>query len=93
MIFCFHRLLQVLCITGFGPAMILLTYVVSFGFAQVQSNRDFFAVISMMVSQDAHSCVIKAQSLDAKLTVDHAGCFLSHLSGVCGFGHAGSVLC
>ncbi|XP_056911569.1 ATP-binding cassette sub-family A member 5 isoform X2 [Takifugu flavidus] len=44
----------VLCITGFGPAMILLTYVVSFGFAQVQSNRDFFAVISMMV------CVVSA---------------------------------
>ncbi|CAG03062.1 unnamed protein product [Tetraodon nigroviridis] len=40
----------VLCITGFGPAMILLTYVVSFGFAQVQSNRDFFAVISMMAT-------------------------------------------
>ena len=33
--------------------MILFTYVFSFGFARVQSNRDFFSVISMMVRQDA----------------------------------------
>ncbi|XP_068610443.1 cholesterol transporter ABCA5 [Brachionichthys hirsutus] len=44
----------VLCIVGFGPALILFTYVVSFGFARVQSNRDFFSVISMMV------CVVSA---------------------------------
>ncbi|CAK6974754.1 ATP-binding cassette sub-family A member 5 isoform X1 [Scomber scombrus] len=44
----------VLCIVGFGPAMILFTYVFSFGFARVQSNRDFFSVISMMV------CVVSA---------------------------------
>uniref|UniRef100_A0A3Q3WA36 Cholesterol transporter ABCA5 n=1 Tax=Mola mola TaxID=94237 RepID=A0A3Q3WA36_MOLML len=44
----------VLCIVGFGPAMIIFTYVVSFGFARVQSNRDFFSVISMMV------CVVSA---------------------------------
>lgn len=43
---------QVLCIVGFGPAMILFTYVFSFGFARVQSNRDFFSVISMMVRDD-----------------------------------------
>lgn len=43
--------------------MILLTYVVSFGFAQVQSNRDFFAVISMMVSQDVHACALEPQGL------------------------------
>jgi len=30
--------------------MILFTYVFSFVFARVQSNRDFFSVISMMVS-------------------------------------------
>uniref|UniRef100_A0A671XXL8 ATP binding cassette subfamily A member 5 n=1 Tax=Sparus aurata TaxID=8175 RepID=A0A671XXL8_SPAAU len=41
--------LTVLCTVGFGPAMILFTYVFSFGFARVQSNRDFFSVISMMV--------------------------------------------
>uniref|UniRef100_A0A673CDZ7 ATP-binding cassette sub-family A member 5-like n=1 Tax=Sphaeramia orbicularis TaxID=375764 RepID=A0A673CDZ7_9TELE len=41
--------LTVLCTVGFGPAMILFTYVVSFVFARVQSNRDFFSVISMMV--------------------------------------------
>ncbi|XP_041671123.1 ATP-binding cassette sub-family A member 5 isoform X2 [Cheilinus undulatus] len=44
----------VLCIVGFGPAMILFTYMFSFGFARVQSNRDFFSVISMMV------CVVSA---------------------------------
>uniref|UniRef100_A0A3Q3GZ83 ATP-binding cassette, sub-family A (ABC1), member 5 n=1 Tax=Labrus bergylta TaxID=56723 RepID=A0A3Q3GZ83_9LABR len=44
----------VLCMVGYGPAMILFTYVFSFGFARVQSNRDFFSVISMMV------CVMSA---------------------------------
>ncbi|KAE8283807.1 ATP-binding cassette sub-family A member 5 [Larimichthys crocea] len=44
----------VLCTIGFSPAMILFTYVFSFGFARVQSNRDFFSVISMMV------CVVSA---------------------------------
>ncbi|CAN9508853.1 unnamed protein product [Ophioblennius macclurei] len=44
----------VLCTVGFGPSMILFTYVFSFGFARVQSNRDFFSVISMMV------CVVSA---------------------------------
>uniref|UniRef100_A0A3Q4AVM2 Cholesterol transporter ABCA5 n=1 Tax=Mola mola TaxID=94237 RepID=A0A3Q4AVM2_MOLML len=48
------NLTSVLCIVGFGPAMIIFTYVVSFGFARVQSNRDFFSVISMMV------CVVSA---------------------------------
>uniref|UniRef100_A0A7N8X9J3 Cholesterol transporter ABCA5 n=1 Tax=Mastacembelus armatus TaxID=205130 RepID=A0A7N8X9J3_9TELE len=43
----------VLCTVGFAPAMILFTYVASFGFARVQSNRDFFSVISMMVRVDA----------------------------------------
>ncbi|KAM9716481.1 LOW QUALITY PROTEIN: cholesterol transporter ABCA5 [Menidia menidia] len=44
----------VLCTVGFGPAMILFTYVFSFGFTRVQSNRDFFSFISMMV------CVVSA---------------------------------
>ncbi|KAM4524848.1 cholesterol transporter ABCA5 [Odontesthes bonariensis] len=44
----------VLCTVGFGPAMILFTYVLSFGFTRVQSNRDFFSFISMMV------CVVSA---------------------------------
>uniref|UniRef100_A0A1A8KK54 ATP-binding cassette, sub-family A (ABC1), member 5 n=2 Tax=Nothobranchius TaxID=28779 RepID=A0A1A8KK54_NOTKU len=44
----------VLCTVGFGPAVILLTYVVSFGFTRVQSNRDFFSFVSMMV------CVVSA---------------------------------
>uniref|UniRef100_A0A669CJC5 ATP binding cassette subfamily A member 5 n=1 Tax=Oreochromis niloticus TaxID=8128 RepID=A0A669CJC5_ORENI len=38
-----------LCNTTHIPAMILFTYVSSFGFTRVQSNRDFFSVISMMV--------------------------------------------
>ncbi|CAL8304542.1 unnamed protein product [Lota lota] len=42
------------CTVGFGPAIILFTYVVSFGFARVQSNRDFLSVISMMV------CIVTA---------------------------------
>ncbi|XP_072229612.1 cholesterol transporter ABCA5 [Leuresthes tenuis] len=44
----------VLCTVGFGPAMILFTYVLSFGFTRVQSNRDFFSFISMMI------CVVSA---------------------------------
>lgn len=40
----------VMCIGGFGPAMVLLTYVVTFCFSRVQSNRDFVSVIWMMVS-------------------------------------------
>ncbi|CAL8379474.1 unnamed protein product [Gadus morhua 'NCC'] len=42
------------CTVGFGPAIILFTYVVSFGFTRVQSNRDFLSVISMMV------CIVTA---------------------------------
>ncbi|XP_061563619.1 ATP-binding cassette sub-family A member 5 isoform X1 [Cololabis saira] len=47
----------VLCTVGFGPAMILFTYVFSFGFTRVQSNRDFFSFISMMV------CVVSASAV------------------------------
>uniref|UniRef100_A0A671KPD7 Cholesterol transporter ABCA5 n=1 Tax=Sinocyclocheilus anshuiensis TaxID=1608454 RepID=A0A671KPD7_9TELE len=41
---------QALCLIGFAPAMVLFTYCVSFMFVRVQSNRDFFSVVSMMVS-------------------------------------------
>uniref|UniRef100_A0A665WQS7 Cholesterol transporter ABCA5 n=1 Tax=Echeneis naucrates TaxID=173247 RepID=A0A665WQS7_ECHNA len=52
---------QVLCTVGFGPAIILFTYVFSFGFTRVQSNRDFFSVISMMVRRkDVDVCVVSA---------------------------------
>lgn len=34
---------------GFGPAMILFTYIFSFGFRRVQNNKDFFSFTSMMV--------------------------------------------
>uniref|UniRef100_A0A673I827 ATP-binding cassette sub-family A member 5-like n=1 Tax=Sinocyclocheilus rhinocerous TaxID=307959 RepID=A0A673I827_9TELE len=45
-LFCF----QALCLIGFAPAMVLFTYCISFMFVKVQSNRDFFSVVSMMVS-------------------------------------------
>uniref|UniRef100_A0A673MMD4 ATP-binding cassette sub-family A member 5-like n=1 Tax=Sinocyclocheilus rhinocerous TaxID=307959 RepID=A0A673MMD4_9TELE len=41
---------QALCLIGFAPAMVLFTYCVSFMFVRVQSNRDFFSVVSMLVS-------------------------------------------
>ncbi|XP_077482051.1 cholesterol transporter ABCA5 [Stigmatopora argus] len=40
----------VMCTMGFAPAVVLFTYVCSFGFNRVQSNKDFFSVICMMVS-------------------------------------------
>uniref|UniRef100_A0A673CFU4 Cholesterol transporter ABCA5 n=1 Tax=Sphaeramia orbicularis TaxID=375764 RepID=A0A673CFU4_9TELE len=58
------NLTAVLCTVGFGPAMILFTYVVSFVFARVQSNRDFFSVISMMV------CVVSASLVQLSFVND-----------------------
>ncbi|XP_054454695.1 ATP-binding cassette sub-family A member 5 isoform X1 [Anoplopoma fimbria] len=55
----------VLCTVGFGPAMILFNYVFSFGFARVQSNRDFFSVISMMV------CVVSASLVQLSFVNDN----------------------
>ncbi|KAG8008859.1 ATP-binding cassette sub-family A member 5 [Nibea albiflora] len=75
-LFCFHteNLLTssnltavVLCTIGFSPAMILFTYVFSFGFARVQSNRDFFSVISMMV------CVVSASLVQLSSVNDNPG--------------------
>nr|XP_040033146.1 ATP-binding cassette sub-family A member 5 [Gasterosteus aculeatus aculeatus] len=72
----------VLCTVGFGPAVILFTYVFSFGFARVQSNRDFFSVISMMV------CVVSASLVQLLFVNDNPGlsrnlhnvlCFLNPL--------------
>ncbi|KAK7918726.1 hypothetical protein WMY93_010010 [Mugilogobius chulae] len=57
----------ILCIIGFGPSMILFTYVVSFVFARVQSNRDFFSVISMMV------CVVSASLVQLTFVNDSPG--------------------
>uniref|UniRef100_A0A673I6D1 ATP-binding cassette sub-family A member 5-like n=1 Tax=Sinocyclocheilus rhinocerous TaxID=307959 RepID=A0A673I6D1_9TELE len=46
-----HNTMSVaLCLIGFAPAMVLFTYCISFMFVKVQSNRDFFSVVSMMVS-------------------------------------------
>lgn len=47
--------------------MILFTYVFSFGFARVQSNRDFFSVISMMV------CVVSASLVQLSVVNDNLG--------------------
>ncbi|KAM6964539.1 LOW QUALITY PROTEIN: cholesterol transporter ABCA5 [Tautogolabrus adspersus] len=69
----------VLCIVGYGPALILFTYVFSFGFARV---RDFFSVISMMV------CVVSASLVQLSFVNDSPGltrnlhnilCFLNPL--------------
>lgn len=57
----------VLCIVGFAPAMILFTYVFSFGFTRVQSNRDFFSVISMMV------CVVSASVVQLSFVNNNPG--------------------
>uniref|UniRef100_A0A8C2JKR3 ATP binding cassette subfamily A member 5 n=1 Tax=Cyprinus carpio TaxID=7962 RepID=A0A8C2JKR3_CYPCA len=47
----FYNTLSVaLCLIGFAPAMVLFTYCISFMFVKVQSNRDFFSGVSMMVS-------------------------------------------
>uniref|UniRef100_A0A8C1XCU2 ATP binding cassette subfamily A member 5 n=1 Tax=Cyprinus carpio TaxID=7962 RepID=A0A8C1XCU2_CYPCA len=47
----FYNTLSVaLCLIGFAPAMVLFTYCISFMFVKVQSNRDFFSGVSMMVT-------------------------------------------
>ncbi|XP_017295532.1 ATP-binding cassette sub-family A member 5 isoform X2 [Kryptolebias marmoratus] len=60
-----HLTSVVLCTVGFGPATILFTYVVSFGFTRVQSNRDFFSFISMMV------CVVSASIVQLSFVNDN----------------------
>uniref|UniRef100_A0A3Q3E8Z4 ATP-binding cassette, sub-family A (ABC1), member 5 n=1 Tax=Hippocampus comes TaxID=109280 RepID=A0A3Q3E8Z4_HIPCM len=57
----------VFCTVGFVPAVILFTYVCSFGFSRVQSNRDFFSVISMMV------CVVSGSVVHIPLVSDRQG--------------------
>ncbi|XP_008435868.1 cholesterol transporter ABCA5 isoform X1 [Poecilia reticulata] len=73
-LFCFHSgnlstngnlTAVVLCTVGFGPAMIVFTYVVSFGFTRVQSNRDFFSFICMMV------CVVSASIVQLSFVNDN----------------------
>uniref|UniRef100_A0A665WNJ1 Cholesterol transporter ABCA5 n=1 Tax=Echeneis naucrates TaxID=173247 RepID=A0A665WNJ1_ECHNA len=62
----------VLCTVGFGPAIILFTYVFSFGFTRVQSNRDFFSVISMMVRRK-DVCVVSASLVLLSFLNENAG--------------------
>ncbi|XP_051925524.1 ATP-binding cassette sub-family A member 5 [Hippocampus zosterae] len=57
----------IFCTIGFVPAVILFTYVCSFGFSRVQSNRDFFSVISMMV------CVVSGSVVHIPLVSDKRG--------------------
>lgn len=78
-----HNVMSVaLCLIGFSPAMVLFTYCVSFMFVRVQSNRDFFSVVSMML------CVVSASIVQLALVNESAGlarvlhnalCFLSPL--------------
>uniref|UniRef100_A0A8C2GS36 ATP binding cassette subfamily A member 5 n=1 Tax=Cyprinus carpio TaxID=7962 RepID=A0A8C2GS36_CYPCA len=56
-----------LCLIGFAPAMVLFTYCVSFMFVKVQSNRDFFSVVSMML------CVVSASIVQMALVNENAG--------------------
>ncbi|XP_051523349.1 cholesterol transporter ABCA5-like isoform X1 [Myxocyprinus asiaticus] len=58
-----------LCLIGFSPAMILFTYCVSFMFVRVQSNRDFFSVVSMML------CVVSASLVQLSLVNESAGLY------------------
>ncbi|XP_053367229.1 ATP-binding cassette sub-family A member 5 [Clarias gariepinus] len=72
----------IICLIGFCPATILFTYCASFMFAKVQSNRDFFSVVSMMV------CVVSATTVQLFFVNDYPGlthflhnvlCFLNPL--------------
>uniref|UniRef100_A0A3Q2PT03 Cholesterol transporter ABCA5 n=1 Tax=Fundulus heteroclitus TaxID=8078 RepID=A0A3Q2PT03_FUNHE len=82
------NLTAVLCTVGFGPAMILFTYVVSFGFTRVQSNRDFFSFISMMVCVVSASIVqlsFVTDNFDLTRTLHNALCLLNPLYPLMGF--------
>nr|XP_055031860.1 ATP-binding cassette sub-family A member 5 isoform X2 [Misgurnus anguillicaudatus] len=78
-----HNVMVVaLCVIGFSPAMVLFTYCVSFLFVKVQSNRDFFSVVSMMI------CILSASIVQLALVNQDEGlaqilhnvlCFLSPL--------------
>ncbi|TRY83021.1 hypothetical protein DNTS_007641 [Danionella cerebrum] len=62
-----HNILSVaLCLIGFSPAMVLFTYCFSFMFVRVQSYRDFFSVVSMML------CVVSASIVQLALVNDNA---------------------
>ncbi|XP_051958777.1 cholesterol transporter ABCA5-like [Xyrauchen texanus] len=65
-----HNIMSVaLCLIGFSPAMVLYTYCVSFMFVRVQSNRDFFSVVSMML------CVVSASLVQLSLVNESAGLY------------------
>ncbi|XP_028675904.1 ATP-binding cassette sub-family A member 5 isoform X2 [Erpetoichthys calabaricus] len=53
------------CLMGYGPVMILFTYVVSFLFSRVQSNKDFLSIVSMLV------CVVSASLVQLTLVNDN----------------------
>lgn len=63
-----HNIMSVaLCLIGFAPAMVLFTYCISFMFVRVQSNRDFFSVVSMML------CVVSASIVQMALVNESSG--------------------
>uniref|UniRef100_A0A8C6L2L8 ATP binding cassette subfamily A member 5 n=1 Tax=Nothobranchius furzeri TaxID=105023 RepID=A0A8C6L2L8_NOTFU len=47
-------------------SVILLTYVVSFGFTRVQSNRDFFSFVSMMVRPQLFGLTLSLHRISSK---------------------------
>uniref|UniRef100_A0A8C1XA90 ATP binding cassette subfamily A member 5 n=1 Tax=Cyprinus carpio TaxID=7962 RepID=A0A8C1XA90_CYPCA len=68
----FYNTLSVaLCLIGFAPAMVLFTYCISFMFVKVQSNRDFFSGVSMML------CVVFASIVPVALVNKYS--FVAHL--------------
>uniref|UniRef100_A0A8C0YM09 ABC transporter domain-containing protein n=1 Tax=Cyprinus carpio carpio TaxID=630221 RepID=A0A8C0YM09_CYPCA len=68
----FYNTLSVaLCLIGFAPAMVLFTYCISFMFVKVQSNRDFFSGVSMML------CVVSASIVPVALVNKYS--FVAHL--------------
>ncbi|XP_061886648.1 ATP-binding cassette sub-family A member 5 [Entelurus aequoreus] len=69
----------VLCTVGYAPAVILFTYVFSYGFTRVQSNKDFFSVISMMV------CVVSASLVNLPLVSDNPAVTRALHSALCVF--------
>ncbi|XP_026105113.1 ATP-binding cassette sub-family A member 5-like [Carassius auratus] len=57
----YNTLSVALCLIGFAPAMVLFTYCISFMFVKVQSNRDDFSGVSMIL------CVVSATVIQIAL--------------------------
>ncbi|XP_052427198.1 cholesterol transporter ABCA5 isoform X1 [Carassius gibelio] len=78
----YNTLSVALCLIGFAPAMVLFTYCISFMFVKVQSNRDDFSGVSMILCV-VSATVIQIALVNKKYVVAHllhsALCFFSPL--------------